>query len=190
MPKEVCETMRRIAFGLVGIFLLLPSFGEATVAIRLDPQALASRSQVVVEGSVESLESHLSPDGKQIVTTVRIHVRSPWKGAPGEAVEVLVPGGAVGELAQVVQGAPSFVEGEDVVVFLDRPRPDVLFQVVGLAQGKFSVREEAGRQVAVQDLRNLELVDQETRRPAPPALDGPIPLEALRSEVAKAPRGE
>lgn len=179
------------SFLLAAAWALAPTFAYATVAVGLDPEGLANRSQMVIEGRVESLESHVSPDGRQIVTTVRIQVEETWKGAPARTVEIVVPGGAAGELAQVVHGAPRFTEGEEVVVFLDRPRPDVAYAVVGLAQGKFSVREGPdGRQVAVQDLRELELVDPHTKRPTAAPIPGPIPLETLRREVVRAERGE
>jgi hypothetical protein len=49
----------------------------------------------------------------------------------------------VGELDQIVQGAAAFRDGEEVVVFLEERTPGV-FQVHGMALGKFAVGAPAG----------------------------------------------
>ena len=77
------------------------------------------------------------------MTDVEISVASAWKGQPGERVTVTVPGGTVGDLAQHVDAAPVFTEGEEVVVFLARVRRGPPgWRVNGLALGKFRVEED------------------------------------------------
>lgn len=165
----------------------VPLAAEATVAVRLSTKELAERSQVVVEGKVRSTESRFSEDGRQIVTSVRVKVEDPWKGAPAKEITINVPGGTAEGISQKVQGMPSFREGEEVVVFLDRPSDAAPFQVVGLSQGKFTVlKDPAVGKVVVPDLEGLELVDKDTRTKVQPMIQAPIPLESLKRDVLAA----
>ena len=100
----------------------------------------ARSSDAVVRGTVRSARGRLTADGRRVVTDVEIAVASAWKGAPGEVVRVVVPGGATPGLAMSVDGAPTFDVGEEVVVFL--ARIGGAWRVMGHALGKYRV--EAG----------------------------------------------
>ena len=172
--------LRGLVVSLIGLF---PAVAAATTAVRLAPDQLALRSRAIVEGTVVARQSAWAADGKRIYTRVRIRVEEAWKGDPGREVEVVVPGGTVGELAQVVQGMPQFDEEERVLVFLEDATPSA-YRVVGLAQGKYRVVEVAGQgKFAVPDLQGLLLIDPESRAPVEPALAGPVSLEKLRRLV-------
>ena len=163
--------------------LLFPPLAGATSAIRLTPEELAKRANRVGEGEVVSVESEWSADGKRIISRVRLRMEANWKGE-GEEVEIVVPGGTVGELTQIVQGMPAFEEGEKVVVFLEKPAPQPGFRVVGLAQGKFRVAEvpEQGR-FLLPSLEGLKLVDPLTGAEASPFVETPVPLEDFRRRI-------
>lgn len=165
------------------LIVLLPAAVEATVAIRLSPRELAERSSLAGEGEVVSARSEWTPDGKRIVSRVRLRVEEAWKGEPGE-VELVVPGGSVDGLGQIVQGMPVFREGERVVVFAEGPERAAPHRVVGLAQGKFSVVEvpDEGR-LLVPRLEGLQLVDPLTGAEVPPLWERPVPVEALRRQA-------
>lgn len=167
---------------------------RATVMLEASIDDLSREADAVVRGTVRTTESHLSADGKRIYTRVTVDVAEAWKGAPGKTVEIQVPGGVHGDLGQIVQGAPRFATGEEVVVFLHglpagpagTPRT---FHVAGLAQGKLHVDRDAIRgPVAVPDLRGLEL----KRRPEEPAVEAPpanpIALPELKARVEAASR--
>jgi hypothetical protein len=124
---------------VAGLTLVAPRGAGATTFLETSVEELARGSDVVVRGKVLGTRSRWQ--GGRIVTEARIAVASAWKGAPGEQVLVVVPGGRVGDVAQRVSGSPSFRDEEEVVVFAARTGPDAL-GVVGLAQGKFRV--EAG----------------------------------------------
>lgn len=188
--------MRRSALSSLFLFALLSLAGPAGATVMLEASVddLARDADAVVRGTVRSTEGRLSGDGQRIYTRVTVEVAEAWKGAPGTTVELQVPGGVHGELGQIVQGAPRFVAGEEVVVFLRRlpegpagaPRT---FHVAGLAQGKLRVEPDAVRgPVAVPDLRGLEL----KRRPDEPAVPArpadPIPLADLKARVKAASR--
>lgn len=171
-------------FSLLGLVAaLFPAGAAATAALRLLPAELAERASLVGEGEVLSIESAWSEDGKRIFSRVRLRLEEAWKGEGGE-VEIVVPGGEVGELGQIVQGMPAFREGERVVVFLDRPAPGPSFRVVGLAQGKFTVAElPAEGRYLFPNLEGLKLIDPRTGLEAPPVLEGPIRLDAFRRQL-------
>lgn len=175
--------MRAGLLAVLLIFLLPPSAG-ATAVIRLAPEELAARSSLVGEGEVLSVRSVRSADGKKIVSRVRLRLDERWKGEEAREVEIAVPGGTVGELTQIVQGMPAFEEGEEVLVFLERPVRETAYRVVGLAQGKFSVAEvpEQGR-FLIPNLEGLKLVDPRTGEAASPFVEMPVPLEDFRRRI-------
>jgi hypothetical protein len=127
----------------------------ATVQGPADVESLTASADAVVHARVARLSSAWEPGGHQIFTTVTLRTLESWKGAPGEEVRVLVPGGEVGEIAQTVQGTAAFGEGEEVVVFLYRVGPS-RFAVERMALGKFSVGAPAGLPPrAMRDRRGL-----------------------------------
>lgn len=124
--------------------MLLALLLAATVRGPADVESLTAAADAVVRARVESRTSAWAPGGGQIFTTVVLRSVETWKGEAGPRVAVLVPGGEVGELSQVVQGAALFSEGEEVVVFLRLRAPGV-FAVERLSLGKFAVSGKRAR---------------------------------------------
>lgn len=162
----------------LAVLLLVPAASLAAVALDVSVEWLARDSDAVVRGTVTAREAAWAGDGKKIFTTVRLRVSEVWAGSArgNTEVEVVVPGGEVGEWGQRVAGAPVFAEGEEVVVFLRRDGP-AAFRVNGLALGKFTVESGEARPT----------VDQVHRvGPAPPRGERtvePMPLEELSRRV-------
>jgi hypothetical protein len=129
--------MRRWLAALL-VACAVPATAATFVATSVEEAARSS--DAVVRGRVVSTASRLTRDGRGVVTEVEIAVDGAWKGAPDAAVKLVVRGGRVGRIAQVVDGAPTFEPGEEVVVFLGR-RGDS-WRVMGQALGKYRV--EAG----------------------------------------------
>ncbi len=121
-----------------------------------DVVSLTAASDVVVRAQVVRKQSHWVEGGGQIFTTVTLRTLETWKGERAAQLSVLVPGGVVGEIDQVVQGAAAFREGEEVVVFLQRRAPRV-YDVSRMALGKFSVGAASAkaRKRAVRDRTGL-----------------------------------
>jgi hypothetical protein len=127
--------MKKALF-LAAFLAASPALGAEATALSVE--GLTRTSDAVVRGQVRKMTSILSDDGRRIFTLVDVDVSSTWRGDRVASVQVIVPGGVVGDIGQRVDGAPTFAGGEEVVVFLNRAEAGG-YRVSGLAQGKFSV---------------------------------------------------
>jgi len=110
----------------------------AAVALPLSVEELARGSDAVVRGKVAKTTCRWSSDGRRILTYAEVDTGSVWRGSAPARATVVVPGGEIGDIGQRVDGAPTFTQGEEVVLFLGKTG-DSAYHVRGLAQGKFSV---------------------------------------------------
>ncbi len=172
---------RPVLAGLLVVAASLPA--RATVVEPMGVETLSDRADLVVQGTALSSESSFVRGQIQTVTRVRVHCA--LKGQAPGVVEVRTPGGRVGDLGQMVAGAPQFAPGEEVVVFLRRlPGADARFRVEGMSQGKFTVVTVAdGRRLVTRRDEGLSVrlpdggVGQATRfEPVPE----PVFLERVR----------
>ncbi len=151
--------------------------GAATF-VSMSVEETARSSDAVVRGRVLSTASRLTRDGRGIVTEVEIGVESAWKGAPEATVRVVVRGGRVGSIAQWVDAAATFEEGEEVVVFLARRGAG--WRVMGQALGKYRVEGGAARPaLAGDDVLPRAL-------PSGERAVGPMPVAELERRVRAA----
>jgi hypothetical protein len=120
------------------VALLLAGAAAAAVGRPATVEQLAREADAVVQGRVVGMESRWAPDGRHVVTRVRLRVSRVLRGAAGGEVVLEVAGGSVGGFGQRVDAAPSFEPGEEVVVFLRRVAGGRSV-VHGMAQGKFRV---------------------------------------------------
>jgi hypothetical protein len=114
----------------------LPAAGS--VATPLSVEELARASDAVVRGRVVKVTARRSSDGKRISTYAEVEADSVWRGTAPSRFTVVARGGVVDGIGEKVFGAPTFAQGEDVVVFLGKTDGSY-YRVRGLAQGKFSV---------------------------------------------------
>jgi len=129
--------MRRLAPLLV---LLLATPAVAATFIATSVEETARSSEAVVRGRVLSTASRFTRDGRGIVTEAEIGVDAVWKGEAAATVRVVVRGGRVGSIAQWVDAAATFEQGEEVVVFLaGGGGGGGVFRVMGQALGKYRV---------------------------------------------------
>lgn len=102
---------------------------------------LIDRASAIVVGTVVSTEGR-RVNGR-IETIVTIDVSERLKGDVGSVVEVIEPGGQVGERWALVTAATHYAAGEKVLVFLGR-RSDGAWGSWGMALGKFSFETRDG----------------------------------------------
>jgi Matrixin len=169
---------------------LSASVAWSATAISMDVPALTRASDQVVHGQVLRTHPHWSPRTGRILTEVELSVVESLKG-PMEPriVNVLLPGGTVGDVHQRISGAPRLEPGEEVIAFLRRgaggPR------IVGLSQGIFRVvRPDNGggaRAMAVLS-EDLRLLDPVSLQPVP-SVSRTMGLQLLRAQVLAADGG-
>lgn len=114
--------------------LSAPTLNAITYVVPADRFEI-ERSSAIIAGRV--LRSHVErslDSGLETVTDVALE--EAIKGDPGSLVQIHVPGGVVGEEGSLLPGAPSFVEGERVLLFLYQ-REDGSFAVNDLQLGAF-----------------------------------------------------
>lgn len=118
------------------LFGLLASQAGATVLVPADLSELARDAQVIARGQVVSVDARWTDDRRTIETIVTLEAETYLKGQFGETLQFRVPGGALGRLRNIIVGAPQFVVGQRVVVFLGANGPRVPY-ILGLNQGVY-----------------------------------------------------
>jgi hypothetical protein len=115
-------------------------------AIQFTPlsiEQLTKESTLVVRATVLSKSCQRDPAGR-IFTKVELEVAEIWKGSlPTNRFTVVHGGGILGDRKATVSGQVEYALGEEVVAFLVlNHRGEGV--TLGLAQGKFQIRQEAG----------------------------------------------
>jgi len=141
---------------LIGFVLVVFTLAAATHAlmIKIPLKRLASESDAIFIGRVQSVRCEWSLDKRLILSIVTVRVQETLKGhriVPDIILEV--PGGTLGDLSLKVTNMPTFHEKEEVLVFL-RSITNVAeashsftvaqnyipsYEVFGKAQGKYAI---------------------------------------------------
>jgi hypothetical protein len=112
------------------------------VVVPTEFSEMVTSSEIVVHGRVVGIRPQLVGDRRTIETVITVSVLDSLKGQPGETVYFRVPGGQIGRYRRFMVGAPEFVSGEEVVLFLKGRPPGVPFPF-GLSQGVYRVVRDA-----------------------------------------------
>lgn len=153
------RSIARLA-GALALVLLLATPALCTTVLRFSLDELIERADVIVHGECVGVEGRETPDG--VVTEVQLRVTEILKGAPATTFSFTTYGGMTPKRGTFIAGSPKFEVGEELVVFLDRPNRHGYRMAIGMSQGKYTVREEGGRKVAVRNLTGLRLIDPRT----------------------------
>lgn len=163
--------------------LIAPLTAQATLLVYLSDEDLTAQADAIVHGEVLSVESYRDAQRNRVFRRVTIGVHEYLKGQGPDEVVVRVAGGVLGDLEYRVLGAPSFEQGEEVVLFLEA-RPEAA-GVIGMAQGKLRVTTDARGETWVQrDIQSVALVSRDGRTPTRPARPTRFRLAELRSIVS------
>ena len=183
--RTVSGVLRRnsVPRRLAPLLLLLALPALATTLVAMDVPALTRASRSVVQARVTSVSSQRAPSGR-ITTVVALQRLETWAGPDASTLQIRVPGGEFEGTGQRVEGAPSFVPGEEVVLFLAARGPEL--QPVGLAQGVWRVDRSGGAAALVrpEPLDGVLLVGPDAVGTA--ALRIPMTLDQLRAQVRAA----
>ncbi len=177
------RTRRRFLAVAAGALCVLATArtGRASLVPALDLSALTESAGRVVVGEVLSVRSQWDQARRYIYTTVEVQVAEVWKGqtpASGR-LQVVQPGGSVGDIEMRVHGLRSFRTGDRAVLFLSAGAPA---WTVGLGQGHRPMRfDTAQRRWLVEPGDRSAAVRSPAAQSA--ATDGVATLEDLRQRV-------
>lgn len=155
---------------LTGI-LLAPGFAEATLIKAFSLQELHRTADVVITGKVTDANSFWNQTHDTIYTDYTVVVEEAAKGELLKTVTVRLMGGAVGDRELLVSGNAVLEVGERVLLCLRAN--DGFHTLVGMSQGKWSVRRHGG----------VNHVFRGAALGSLPRQDGEIPLHELLEEM-------
>ena len=115
---------------------------RAAVILPADLATLVSGARAVVHGHVVAVEPRWVEGRRRIESLVTLSVEEYLKGNLGDEVTFKVPGGQMGPYRSFMVGAPSFAEGDEVVVFLSAQQGPTIPWISGFNQGVFRVVEK------------------------------------------------
>ncbi len=146
-----------------GILLTLAGGTWAATLEQLSFDEMVDKSTAIVRGRV--VGSYTTSKGSLIYTHYRVLVSERWKGPAASDVDLVVPGGTLGNLRQSFPGAPKLAQGSDYVFFLWTARSG-LTHIIGLTQGLFDVKTNAkGATLAVRGASGETMLDRATGKP-------------------------
>ncbi len=84
-----------------------------------DKQYIINTADYIVEGMVERVESNWNEDKSAILTHTNLSIEKYVKGAPfaENELQIVTPGGTVGDITQVVEDQSIFHEGKRVRIY-------------------------------------------------------------------------
>jgi hypothetical protein len=134
---------RHLSFLAAALSLALSPAVSATVLVPTELTGLARDAAAIVRGRVVTAQPSWADGRRRVETIVTLAVEESFKGGQAGQISFEVPGGVMGRYRSVLVGAPTFHEGEEVVVFLGA-KPPALAYLVGLGQGVFRIVRDDG----------------------------------------------
>jgi len=141
----------------IGIHLTVFAQEEASKIKRLSQEA-----DVIVSGKVTEKESSWNKSKTRIYTRTIVQVDESLKGTNNESsVEIISPGGEVGEVGELYSHMPTFKDDEEVLVFLKINEKNKDYKVLNGEEGKITVIKDSnsnekvtGSRVLLKDLKS------------------------------------
>jgi hypothetical protein len=123
--------------------LLVAAPAVATTMVRLDLSELTWIADVVVQGEVVASQAERMPGQQYLQTATRVRAVQVLKGhvSEGDVIDVVEPGGRLGDEETRIPSGVVFAPGERVLLFLERRGGELV--CVGMDQGKLTLVAEA-----------------------------------------------
>jgi len=85
-----------------------------------DQSYIAQAADYIIEGTVDKVDSRWNEDRSSIVTYSDIAIEKYVKGTPFTVnkLQIITPGGTVGDISQAVEDQPIFHQGKQVTIYL------------------------------------------------------------------------
>lgn len=170
------------ALAVLLLALTFPRSLDASVVIPATLDELAGEADLIVHARVARVDTRQAPGTLRVERVVTLAVVRALKGSPGEALELVLPGGTFGRYRTVVPGVPEIAEGEEAVLFL-RPSTTGATHLVGFSQGFLRVRIDpsTGQRMVAAPVMS-EIVGPVVRGAAD---RGPQPLATIEARIAR-----
>ena len=165
-----------VVLPLIAVAALLAIPLRATTVVMRNDEWLVRTSEAIITGTVVQSETRLGSTN-HIETVYRMAVDEVLKGEFTQSIDVVVPGGRLGDRMEVVSGSPVYASGRRYLIFLMRDR-DAHWTTHDLALGRF---EFQGSRLT-RDLSDIGGAIAEGPR------DGIAFLDFIRREVRQATR--
>lgn len=148
---------------IVAALAAMSGAATASTVLQFSNEDLTKRADVIFHGRCTSAVPKAG-EGQIIITEYEFEVAQFLKGgnAGDKKLSFRALGGTLDGRTWAISGSPTYAIDEEVVLFLDVPHPKTgCRHAIGLAQGKYSVREEADtkKKYVVRDLGGLRLTD-------------------------------
>ena len=120
MRKNTILLAKAFAIILTALFLIIKPAGEVqAIMVKMGLEELTADADSIVVGTVENVTSQWNEDNSSIYTTVVVSVEEKIKGSQaGNTITIVVPGGHVDGITQIVSDTPVFNPGEEALLFL------------------------------------------------------------------------
>jgi len=101
---------------------------------------LSKEADVILTGKVKQKKSSWNANKTRIYTKTTLQVEEILKGNKnGNSVEVIYPGGEVGDVGEIYTHTPKFEANEEVLVFLKKNTKSMEYRVLNGVEGKIKV---------------------------------------------------
>jgi len=174
--------VRTLTLAILTLGLLASPPAFATSVIRMSVDEMTEKAEVIVHGRCVRKQARKAHDDA-IVTDITLEVFEGLKGELGRSFEFTVYGGVLPERGSAIAGAPTYKTGEELLLFLGPVNDRGQRMVIGLAQGKYTIRRERGQTLAFRNLQGLTLVDAATGETSEPEPEQGVPFEELLARV-------
>lgn len=130
--------MRTYLLFLIILFVInLPLLSQS---IHSELKNLSENADAILTGKVIEQKAEWNMDKTRIFTTVTIEVDEYLKGSISQSrITVIHPGGEVGEVGEIYSHVPTFLNDENVLLFVKQNRNDISFRVLEGEVGKISL---------------------------------------------------
>jgi hypothetical protein len=171
---------RVAVLGLGLFFFSTPACATTLARMSLDQLTLAA--DAVARVRCVSAESRW--ENGAIWTVNSFDVIEPMKGSVPARIVVRLPGGHVGHMTAIVDGAPIFHSGNDAVIFLERLSAGG-YSISGWVQGTFRIDLDphSGDETVTQDSSSFAVFEPSTRRFRADGVRR-MPMEQFRQRLA------
>lgn len=180
-PRAACAT----AIALIGLLLLAPP-ARATTVVPPDFDQLVNESDYIVRARVESLRAEYrdGPQGRLIVTFVKLRILETVAGQPPATVELELLGGRIGDDELALVGAPKFTVGNEDFLFV-RDNGRTIFPLYAMMHGRYPILRDAktGRDYVA---RSNDVPLQDVAEVALPMTTGPVATVQQRAVPSSA----